>query len=240
MVVMVSSVLELALLMPIGEGNGKGVVRRKVETTTESGVVVGFLAHIPVCVYVCVCVCVCVSVNGFGVCPGRADWCDRFEVARLNRSEHLSWSNIRTWSLNDRLSYLSVSLKNINKKSNNSTSHQIRKCRRSTYKAISEDHTVFHCSSSFFSLIRMFWVNNNIRVKKNIIPVRGMRERLIPSSMAVTRLTEFCCSDLFPRLNRVLYEGVALGPHWRRVDPATTDRWSTIKSWPVWSSATDT
>ena len=59
MVVMVSSVLELALLMPIGEGNGKGVVRRKVETTTESGVVVGFLAHIPVCVYVCVCVCVC-------------------------------------------------------------------------------------------------------------------------------------------------------------------------------------
>ena len=36
----------------------------------------------------------CVCVNGFGVCSGRADWCDRLEVARLNRREHLSsWSN---------------------------------------------------------------------------------------------------------------------------------------------------
>ena len=68
--------------MPIGEGNGRGVVRRNMESSTESGVEVGFLVYTPACV--------CVSVyNGFGVCPGRADWCEQLEVARLNQREHL-------------------------------------------------------------------------------------------------------------------------------------------------------
>ena len=51
-------------------------------TNTESGVEVCFLAYTPVFV--------CVIVNGFGVCPGRVDWWDQLEVARLNRREHLS------------------------------------------------------------------------------------------------------------------------------------------------------
>ena len=49
---------------------------------TESGI--GLFPGLYPCVWV---------FNGFGVCPGRADWCDQLEVTQLNQREHLSWSN---------------------------------------------------------------------------------------------------------------------------------------------------